>query len=168
MSGTKKHDWSGLIQEWVLMKSNEPLLTQNEFFRRKEINLEYGNRKIGKKMTLAWEESQKQALQIVVEKAGINLADELERQFKAAKTAFAVGARQILPRIAEDGSEIPAPQQPTNFIESLALMKMGAESMRDITKILTGGQPLIPPQQVQGAIEWIPASKTKRSRKTRK
>jgi len=141
MSGKKKHDWPGLIQEWVLIKSKEPLLSQNEFFRRKNITPPSGNRKIGKRMALAWEESKSQAIQRLSIKAGINLADEMERQFKAAKTAFSVGARYILPRISDDGAEIPAIYQPTTFAEALMLMKTGGDSMREITKILTGGEP---------------------------
>jgi len=156
MSGTKKHNWPGLIQEYVLMKTRQPLLTQNEFFRRKGISLPSGNRKIGKKMTLAWEESQKKALALVVDKAGLDLADEMERQFKAAKTAFAVGARYILPRVDERGREVAAQYQPITFAEALMLMKTGSEAMRDITKILTGGEPLQPPNAVKGVIEWVP------------
>ncbi len=167
MSGIRKHDWPALIQEWVLMKGQESLLTQNEFFRRKGISTPAGNRKIGKRMTLAWEEAQKTALNRVVEKAGINLGEELERQFKAAKTMHAVGARYILPRLADDGSEIPAPQQPASFAEALMLLKTGGEAMRDITKILTGGEPLLPPKPVQGAIEWVPPPSKPNKRKAR-
>ena len=156
MSGRKKHDWQGLIAEYVTMKTHEPLLSQNEFFRRKGISTPAGNRRIGPRMTLAWEESQKKALSQIVENAGINLAEEMERQFKAAKTAFAVGARSILPRIGEDGNEVSAPMQPANFAEALMLMKTGADAMRDITKILTGGEPLLPPKPIEGAIEWVP------------
>jgi hypothetical protein len=119
MSGRKRHDWKGLIQEWVLMKTREPLLSQAEFFRRKGITAPSGNRKIGKQMTMAWEESQQKALATVVERSGINLAEELERQFKASKTAFAVGARYILPRVGEDGREIPPPAIPGHFCRSL-------------------------------------------------
>jgi hypothetical protein len=165
MSGTKKHDWPGLIREYVVMKGREPLLTQNEFFRRKKISLPSGNRRIGKQMTLAWEESQKKALAQVVEHTGIDLAAELEKQFKAGKTAFAVGARYILPRVGEDGSEIPAPQQPSNFAEALMLMRTGAETIREITKILTGGEPLLPPKPIEGVIEWVPPSRTKKHKK---
>jgi len=163
MSGTKKHDWPGLIQQWVLMKSKEPLLSQNEFFRRMKITAPSGNRKIGKRMALAWEESQKQAIQHISEKAGIDLAEELEKQFRAAKTAFTVGARYILPRIGEDGSEIPATHQPNSFAEALMLMRTGGEAMRDITKILTGGEPLLPPKEVKGVIEWVPPSKSEKT-----
>jgi hypothetical protein len=94
-------------------------------------------------MTLAWEDSQKTAIKQISEKAGINLAEEMERQYKAAKTAFAVGARYVLPRVGEDGVEIPATHQPATFYEALMLMKTGGDSMRDITKILTGGEPLL-------------------------
>ena len=96
-------------------------------------------------MALAWDESQRQAIQRISTKAGIDLAEEMERQFKAAKTAFAVGARYILPRIEEDGSEIPATHQPSTFAEALMLMKTGGDSMREITKILTGGEPFFRP-----------------------
>jgi len=142
------------------MKTQDPLLTQNEFFRQKGISPPAGNRKIGKRMTLAWQESQKKALSQVVEKAGINLAEEMERQFKAAKTAFAVGARSILPRIGDDGNEVPAPYQPASFGEALMMMRTGAETMRDITKILTGGEPLLPPKPIEGVIDWVPPAKT--------
>jgi hypothetical protein len=160
VSGTKKHDWTGLIQEWVLMKTKEPLLSQNEFFRRKGMSLPAGNRKIGPKMALAWEESQKKALARVVERSSIDLAEEMEKQFRASKAAFTLGARYILPRVAEDGTEIPASQQPSNFTEALMLMKTGGDAMRDITKILTGGEPLLPPKTLQGIIEWVPPPKS--------
>jgi hypothetical protein len=155
MSGRRKHNWPGLIQEWVLMKRKEPLLTQNEFFRRKAITPPSGNRKIGKRMALAWDESQKKAIQRVSEKAGIDLAEEMERQFKAAKTAFAVGARYILPRIEEDGVEIPATHQPSTFAEALMLMKTGGDSMREITKILTGGEPIFRPNGTRNNVQVI-------------
>jgi hypothetical protein len=167
MSGRKVHDWTALIQEYVLMKKAEPFLTQNEFFRRKEISPPAGNRKIGPRMALAWSEAQQQAVQLVVEKTGIDLSEELEKQFKAAKTAFAVGARYILPRVAEDGSELPAPQQPATFPEALMLMKTGMDAIRDITKILTGGEPLLPPRQVKGVIEWVAPAPSKPARKTK-
>jgi hypothetical protein len=146
MSGTRKHDWPGLTREYVLMKSREPLLTQNEFFRRHGIKTAWGNRKIGKQMELAWGESQKKALAKVVERTGIDLADEMEKQFRAAKAGFALGARNILPRLSEDGTEISAPHQPGTFTESLMLMKTCGDSIRDITKMFTGGERLIPPK----------------------
>jgi hypothetical protein len=156
VSGSKRHDWPGLIQEWVFLKGREPLLSQAEFFRRKGITAPSGNRKIGKQMTMAWEQSQNRALSEIVEKSGINLAEELERQFKASKTAFAVGARYILPRVGEDGREVAPLQQPANFTEALMLMRTGAEGIREITKILTGGEPLVPPRPVEAVIEWVP------------
>jgi hypothetical protein len=157
MSGTKKHDWPGLIREYVLMKSREPLLTQNEFFRRHGIKTAWGNRKIGKEMELAWEESQKKALAKVVERTGIDLADEMEKQLKASKAGFTLGARNILPRVREDGAEIPAPHQPVTFTESLMLMKTCGDAMRDITKILTGGERLLPPMGKDGKAEAVRA-----------
>jgi len=153
MSGTKKHDWPGLIREYVLMKGREPLLTQNEFFRRHGIKTAWGNRKIGKEMELAWEESQKKALAKVVERTGIDLADEMDKQLRAAKAGFALGARNILPRLAEDGTEIPAPHQPGTFTESLTLMKTCGDSIRDITKIFTGGERLLSPMGQDEKIE---------------
>jgi hypothetical protein len=106
-------------------------------------------------MTLAWEESQKKALVQMVDKAGINLAEEMERQFKAAKTAFAVGARYILPRVGEDGVEIPASHQPATFYEALMLMKNGGDTMREIAKTLTGGEPLLPSEATGNRVQVI-------------
>ncbi len=166
MSGRKKHDWPGLIAEYVAIKAREPLLTQNEFFRRKGISPPAGNRKIGKKMTLAWEESREKALSHVVKKSGLNLGEELERQFRAAKTAFTVGARYILPRVSEDGTEIPALLQPTTLAEALMLMKTGGDAMREIAKILAGDKPIIPPtpdENKSRVVLYIPSNGKERA-----
>jgi hypothetical protein len=155
MSGTKKHDWPGLIREYVLMKAREPLLAQNEFFRRHGIKTAWGNRRIGKEMELAWEESQKKALAKVVERTGMDLADEMEKQLRASKAGFTLGARNILPRLAEDGTEISAPHQPRTFTESLMLMKTCGDAMRDITKIFTGGERLLLTESAGNQVQVI-------------
>ena len=155
MSGIRKHDWPGLTQEWVIMKAQNPLLTQNEFFRRKGISPPSGNRRIGKQMTLAWEQAQQQATAKVVQKVGINLAEELETQLRLGKAAMTAGARKILPRVADDGSEVPAEHQPSTFAEHLALTKLGLDTVQNAIKLMTGGEAIVSAKQIKGVIEWV-------------
>ena len=151
-----KHDWKGLVREWVKDKRQNPILTKEDFFLKRNINPTVGSRAIARQMQSAWAETQQKAVERTIENTGIDLADEMERQFKAAKTAFAVGARNILPRVGADGSEIPAPQQPQTFAEALMLMRTGAEAMRDLAKLMTGGEALRPPQDIESEVAWIP------------
>jgi len=150
-----RHDWKGLVREWVLEKRTNPILTKEDFFLKRNINPTVGSRAIAKQMQSAWAETQQKAVERAIEKTGIDLADEMERQFKALKVAFAVGARGVLPRNAADGSEIPAPLQPSTFTESLMLMKTGSDGLRDLAKLLTGGEALLPPQEVKARVEWV-------------
>jgi hypothetical protein len=144
-----------LVREWVKEKRVNPILTAEDFFKRHSIHPAVGSRAIAKQMKSAWAEAQQKSVERVIEKTGIDLADEMEKQFRAAKTAFAVGARMILPRIGEDGTEIPAPQQPATYAEALMLMRTGSEAMRDLAKIMTGGEALRPPEDIETVINWV-------------
>ena len=155
MSRRQKHDWPGLVREWVKEKSINPILTKEDFFLKRGIRPSVGGRAIAVQMDAVWLETQQKAVQRTIENSGINLADEMEKQFKALKAAFIVGARGILPRNSDDGSEIPAPLQPGTFAENLMLFKTGADGLRDLAKLMTGGEPLLPPQDIKARVEWV-------------
>jgi len=155
MSRRQKHDWSGLVREWVKEKSRNPILTKEDFFLKRGIRPSVGGRAIAVQMDSVWLEAQQKAMQRTVESSGINMVDEMEKQFKALKAAFVVGARGILPRNSDDGSEIPAPLQPSTFTEAMMLFKTGADGLRDLAKLMTGGEALLPPPEVKAKVDWV-------------
>ena len=155
MSRRQKHDWPGLVREWVKEKTVNPILTKEDFFLKRGIRPSVGGRAIAVQMDSVWLETQQKGMQLTIEKSGINLVDEMEKQYKALKAAFVVGARGVLPRNSDDGSEIPAPLQPSTFTEALMLFKTGSDGLRDLAKLMTGGEALLPPQEVRARVEWV-------------
>ena len=150
------HDWEGLVAEWVVMKRKTPALTQAEFFRQKGISPSLGNRRIGARLVAVWQQVRDKATQEIIAKTGTDLAEEVERILRVGKSALAVGARNILPKVADDGSELPPPLQPTSFIESLALMREGNRTIQTAVEILSGGEPLKATKAEEVVIDFMP------------
>jgi len=152
----RTHDWEALARAWLTDKRQTPALSQREFFRSRGIDPSVGNRKIGARMKADWEAVQAQARQHAIEAVGNDLGAEAGRFIRLGKTAVQIGARNIFPKLATDGSEIPPPHQPSNFSESLALMKEGRTLTEVGITLLTGGEPLKSETPEDIVIDFIP------------
>ena len=151
-----RHDWEALARAWLADKRQTPALSQREFFRHRGISPSLGNRKIGARMKADWEEVQAKARQQAIEMVGSDLGAEAGRFIRLGKTAVQIGARNIFPKIAADGSEIPPPHDPGNFAESLALMREGRTLTEVGITLLTGGEPLKTETPEDTVIDFIP------------
>ena len=152
----RTHDWEALARAWLTDKRQTPTLSQREFFRSRGISPSLGNRKIGPRMRADWEAVQAQARQQAIEAVGNDLGAEAGRFIRLGKTAVQIGARNIFPRLAADGSELPPPHEPSNFGESLALMREGRTLTEVGITLLTGGEPLKVEKEDDTIIDFIP------------
>ena len=152
----RTHDWEALARAWLTDKRQTPTLSQREFFRQRGISHSLGNRKIGARMRADWEAVQVQARQQAIEAVGNDLGAEAGRFIRLGKTAVQIGARNIFPRLAADGSELPPPHEPSNFAESLALMREGRTLTEVGITLLTGGEPLKVEKPEDAVVEFIP------------
>ncbi len=152
----RAHDWEALARAWLTDKRKTPTLSQREFFRQRGISASLGNRRIGARMVADWEAVQAQARQQAIEAVGNDLGAEAGRFIKLGKTAVQIGARNIFPRVAADGSELPPPHQPSSFAESLALMREGRTLTEVGITLLTGGEPLKPESKDEVVLEFVP------------
>lgn len=152
----RTHDWDALARAWLTEKRKTATLSQREFFRQRGISSSLGNRKIGARMRADWEAVQAQARQQAIEAVGNDLGAEAGRFIRLGKTAVQIGARNIFPRLAADGSELPPPHQPTSFGESLALMREGRTLTEVGITLLTGGEPLKVEKPEEVTIDFVP------------
>lgn len=163
-------DWEAEVMAWRAMKTANPLLGVMDFYRARGLNVKTASRKIGGRLADSWRMIQGQASAHADRQYGINLARELATLFTVGKALHAYASRQLLPRTnKDDPTKLLPPELPAEDTAAAArVVSVGQSAMLEVTKILTGGQPLQPPKMTEPEFRWnepIPRSRKKPQKK---
>lgn len=159
--GRTKYDADTLGREYATLRAAAGgVLTQQAFYRSKGIPEKYGPKKFGRILDGYWERTRARAAMEISKRNGINLAREMADLFAQHKELARRGYAKITTGPGGKGLE------PDDMDEALALFNHGSFGLRDIVKILSGGQAVQPPKNVAPEFRWN--EPTKPSQKTRK
>ncbi len=95
-----------------------------------------------------WERTRAEAAIAVSKRNGVNLARELAELYRQHKELARRGYEKIVPPNGGEGLE------PSDLEDALTLFGQGSFGLRDIVKILSGGQPVQPPRNVDPEFRW--------------
>jgi len=147
--GRTKYNGDTLGREYATLRAAAGgVLTQQSFYRSKGIPEKYGSKKFGRILDGYWERTRARAEIEVSRRNGVNLARELSELFGQHKELARRGFAKITLESGGVGLE------PNDMEEALALFDRGSIGLRDIVKILSGGQPVQPPKNVEPEFRW--------------
>jgi len=158
--GRTKYDPDTLGREYAALRTAAGgVLTQQDFFKAKGIPFNYGCRKFGQILNRYWERTRQKAETEIAKRTGINLAREMGELFNKHKELVRRGYAKITAP-GPNGKEVPL----KDLEDALVLFQQGSQGLRDIVKIMAGGQPVQPPRNVEPEFRWNePISPTKRT-----
>lgn len=161
--GRKIYDADTLGREYAEARTAAGgVLTQQNFFKAKGIPEKYGSKKFGRILDGYWEGTRRRAETEIAKRMGINLAREMAELFNKHKELARRGYAKLVKPDAEGKEAEPVDQE-----DALALFQQGSQGARDIVKIMSGGQPVSPPRNVEPVFRWndpiSPKKKTKHS-----
>lgn len=160
--GRTKYDADTLGREYAEARTAAGgVLTQQNFFKAKGIGEKYGSKKFGRILDGYWEGTRRRAEVEIAKRTGINLAREMGDLFKQHKELIRRGYAKLV-KPGGDGKEV----EPVDQEDALALFQHGSQGAREIVKIMSGGQPVSPPRNVEPVFRWNdPISPTKKKPK---
>lgn len=147
--GRTKYNADTLGREYATLRAAAGgVLTQQAFYRSKGIPEKYGARKFSRILDGYWERTRASAEAETSKRNGVNLARELAELFKQHKELARRGYLKIVPDGDAKGLE------PADLEEAVTLFGQGSFGMRDVVKILSGGQAVQPPKNVDPEFRW--------------
>ena len=148
--GRTKYDADTLGREYAAARTAAGgVLTQQTFFRSKGIPEKYGAKKFARILDGYWERTRLTAATELAKRTGINLAREMGELFNKHKELARRGYAKLVKPGADGNETEPADQE-----DALALFQQGSQGARDIVKIMSGGQPVSPPRNVEPVFRW--------------
>ncbi len=148
--GRTKYDADTLGREYAEARvAAGGVLTQQDFFKAKGIPRRYGSHKFARTLDAYWEGTRRKAETESARRTGINLAREMGDFFKQHKELARRGYAKLV-KPGEDGKEV----EPADQEAALALFQQGSQGAREIVKIMSGGQPVAPPRNVDPEFRW--------------
>ncbi len=164
----RRIDWDAVVEAWRVAKTKNPLLTQEQFYRDQKLNAKTCARRIGKKLAETWRVIQAKTEEALNTKHGINLADELVEIFKAGKKLYTFATGKLLPQVKTvDGKdELVDPEVPLkDAADATRLGTLGQSAILDVTRLMSGGEPILRPTGTVPTFRWNDPIKPKKTRR---
>ncbi len=162
----QKHDWDGLVREWITEKTAQPTLDMASFFRRHgfttETQLAKARRRIGLAMGTAYAVVRDRALQQTQELASSELSKTLHQMLRLRRTQIAIGMQKITAQKGgkTDSEGTPIPEfEPTDFEGAEAAVDHGVRGITDIVRLITGGEPLVTQEARRVVFDFVPVAR---------
>jgi len=143
-----KRDWETEVRNWLAMKSHEPHLTAEEFYRRRGLPKRRARTAIGKRLAAEWRKIQAGATARVQEQTEINLSEELLNILRINRGLIAQGAEAALTR---KGKKRLTPKK---YLDAVEAIRAGTRGTFQVIKLLTGNEPLMPKTEVEPIFMW--------------
>ncbi|KKN69389.1 hypothetical protein LCGC14_0441160 [marine sediment metagenome] len=164
----RRFDWDAVVEAWRVAKAKNPLLTQEQFYRDEGINAKTASRRIGRKLAETWRAIQAEAEKAANTRHGINLAEELVEVFRKGKKLYLFATDKLLPEVKKvDGKEeLADPAVPLeNAADATRLGALGQSAILDVTRLMSGGQPIMRPTGTVPTFRWNDPVKPKKTRR---
>lgn len=163
--GRTKYDGDALGREYATVRAAAGgVMTQEAFFKSKRIPVGYGRRKFGPVLSTYWDRTRAAAEAETTKRNGINMARELSDLYKQHKELVRRGYAKLTAPGPDGKEALPADAE-----EALALFQQGSIGATAIMKILSGGQAVLPPTNVEPEFRWNePTQPNKKKRKTKR
>ena len=149
-----KYNWTEELNHYIAMKTSDPKLTNEEFYKRRGIGVHVGRRKLGRKMGETWARIQEKTIKAIEKEGAINLKKEVRELFRLNKAMLVMGASNIMPK----GEAGKATFKAGNFKEALKMFEGGTKGIVKATNLITGGEPLEQGEARQVEIDFFPHS----------